>query len=86
MPQVTRTIHIPRPPSIVWTQFTSEAALRGWLAPTIDIDLQEGGAYRIPGADGSTSIKGSCWSSFRKVASCCRGWRRVRTGVSLGGC
>ena len=58
MPQVTRTVHIPRSPSIVWKQFASERALRRWLAPTISIDLQEGGDYRIPGADGPTSISG----------------------------
>ena len=32
--------------------------MRRWLAPTISIDLQEGGDYRIPGADGPTSISG----------------------------
>lgn len=53
MPQVTRTIHIPRPPSIVWRQFESEEALRRWLAATISIDLEEGGAYHLLGADGS---------------------------------
>ncbi len=58
MPQVTRTVHIPRSPSIVWKQFASEAALRGWLAPTISIDLEEGGAYRILGTNGSPSISG----------------------------
>ncbi len=58
MPQVTRSITIPRPPSIVWRQFSSEAALRGWLAPTISIDLREGGGYRILGPDGSPSISG----------------------------
>jgi uncharacterized protein YndB with AHSA1/START domain len=58
MPQVTRSIHIPRSPNIVWKQFASENALRRWLAPTISIDLQEGGAYRIVDADGPTSISG----------------------------
>lgn len=58
MPHVTRTIHIPRPPSVVWKQFASELALRRWLAPAINIDLQEGGAYRIPEGEGTQSISG----------------------------
>ena len=58
MPQVTRTIHIPRSPSIVWKQFASERALRRWLAPTISIDLREGGGYRMLGADGPPWISG----------------------------
>ncbi len=58
MPQVTRTIHIPRSPRIVWKQFASESALRRWLAPTISIELQEGGAYRMIGPDGPPWISG----------------------------
>lgn len=58
MPQVTRTLHIPRPPSDVWQQFTSEIALRRWLAPTVSIDLREGGSYRMLGADGPPWISG----------------------------
>ena len=51
MPRVTRTITIPVPPSVVWQQFASEQALRRWIAPTITIDLHEGGHYRMLGAD-----------------------------------
>lgn len=58
MPQVTRAITIPRPPSVVWEQFLSEAALRRWLAPTINIELVEGGRYRMLGADDVTWIVG----------------------------
>ncbi len=58
MPQVNRTIRIPRSPSVVWKQFASEAALRTWLAPTISIDLQEGGGYRMLGPEGPPWISG----------------------------
>lgn len=58
MADVTRGITIPRPPSVVWRQFGTEEALRRWLSPTLTIDLQEGGAYRMLGADGETWISG----------------------------
>ncbi|MGZ0145696.1 SRPBCC family protein [Kribbella sp. WER1] len=58
MADVTRAITIPRPPSVVWRQFGTEEALRRWLSPTLTIDLQEGGAYRMLGADGDTWISG----------------------------
>jgi uncharacterized protein YndB with AHSA1/START domain len=58
MPEVTRRITIPRPPSVVWRQFGTEEALRRWLSSTLTIDLQEGGRYRMLGADGVTWISG----------------------------
>ncbi|MFF0343173.1 SRPBCC domain-containing protein [Kribbella sp. NPDC004875] len=58
MPQVTRRITIPRTPSVVWQQFVSEDALRRWIAPTLTIELREGGPYRMLGADGVTWISG----------------------------
>lgn len=58
MPQVTRTITIPRPPSAVWHWFATPDALRRWLAPSLEIDLRVGGSYRMQGADGETSISG----------------------------
>ncbi|WP_325038899.1 SRPBCC family protein [Kribbella sp.] len=58
MADVTREIAIPRPPSVVWRQFGTEEALRRWLAPTLTIDLEEGGEYRMLGADGATWISG----------------------------
>lgn len=58
MPDVTRRITIPQPPSVVWQQFGTEDALRRWLSPTLTIDLQEGGPYRMLGADGVTWISG----------------------------
>src|SRR4051794_2805658 len=58
MPQVTRRITIPRPPSVVWQQFGTEDALRRWLSPDLTIALHEGGRYRMLGADGATWISG----------------------------
>ncbi|MGW6195587.1 SRPBCC family protein [Kribbella sp. NPDC055110] len=58
MPQVTRRIAIPRAPSVVWRQFASQQVLRRWLAPTLTIDLEEGGRYRMLGADDVTWISG----------------------------
>jgi uncharacterized protein YndB with AHSA1/START domain len=58
MPQVTRRITIPRPPSVVWQQFATQDALRRWLAPTLTIELEEAGRYRMLGADGVTWISG----------------------------
>jgi uncharacterized protein YndB with AHSA1/START domain len=58
MPELTRRLTIPRPPSVVWKQFGSQDALRRWLAPTLTIDLHEGGEYRMLGADGETWISG----------------------------
>ncbi|HEY3560479.1 MAG TPA: SRPBCC domain-containing protein [Kribbella sp.] len=58
MPQVTRRLTIPRPPSVVWQQFGTEEALRRWLSPDLTIELSEGGRYRMLGADGVTWISG----------------------------
>lgn len=58
MPEVTRRITIARPPSVVWHQFGTQDALRRWLSSTLTIDLQEGGRYRMLGADGVTWISG----------------------------
>lgn len=59
MPQVSRSIMIPQPPNVVWEQFASEEALHRWLAPTISIELEEGGSYRMLGADDTTWITGT---------------------------
>jgi uncharacterized protein YndB with AHSA1/START domain len=53
MPQVTRSLEIAAPPSDVWSWFTTAEKLRRWIAPTLDIDLREGGGYRMQGADGT---------------------------------
>ncbi|HET6742409.1 MAG TPA: SRPBCC domain-containing protein [Kribbella sp.] len=58
MPEVTRRITIARPPSVVWHQFGTQDALRRWLSSTLTIELQEGGRYRMLGADGVTWISG----------------------------
>lgn len=59
MPQVTRTLEIAAPPSAVWVWFTTPGNLRRWLAPNLDIDLREGGAYRLLGPDAETWISGT---------------------------
>jgi uncharacterized protein YndB with AHSA1/START domain len=58
MPEVVRTIEIPAPPSTVWRWLSTQEGLRHWLSPDVEIDLQVGGAYRMPGGDGSTWISG----------------------------
>jgi uncharacterized protein YndB with AHSA1/START domain len=58
MPQVIRTIDIKAPPSVVWRWLATQAALREWISPNIEIDLQVGGAYRFVGPDETTWISG----------------------------
>lgn len=59
MPQVSRSLEIAAPPSVVWSWFSTPDNLRRWLAPTLDIELREGGAYRMLGEDGQTWISGT---------------------------
>jgi uncharacterized protein YndB with AHSA1/START domain len=59
VPEVVRSIEIPAPPSSVWRLLSSQDGLRGWLSADIEIDPQVGGAYRMPGGDGSTWISGT---------------------------
>jgi uncharacterized protein YndB with AHSA1/START domain len=59
MPEVIRSIDIQASPSAVWRWLATEAALRRWLSPDLDIDLREGGTYRMHGADETTSISGT---------------------------
>lgn len=59
MPQVSRSLEIATPPSAVWAWFTTPEKLRRWLAPSLDIDLREGGAYRLLGPDEETWISGT---------------------------
>ncbi|WP_250029938.1 SRPBCC family protein [Paractinoplanes maris] len=59
MPEVTRTLEIPAPPSAVWRQLSTQEGLRRWLSAELEIDLRVGGAYRMPGGDGSTWISGT---------------------------
>jgi uncharacterized protein YndB with AHSA1/START domain len=58
MPQVIRTIEIAAPPSVVWRWLATQAALREWISPNIEIDLSVGGAYRFLGPDEETWISG----------------------------
>jgi uncharacterized protein YndB with AHSA1/START domain len=59
MPEVVRTIDISAPPSSVWDLLSSADGLRRWLSTDLEIDLQVGGSYRMPGGDGSTWISGT---------------------------
>src|ERR1700691_3893572 len=58
MPQVIRSIEIQAPPRAVWRWLATQEALRQWISPNLEIDLSVGGAYRMLGADGETSIRG----------------------------
>jgi uncharacterized protein YndB with AHSA1/START domain len=59
MPEIVRSIEITAPPSSVWRHLASEEELRNWLGPSLDIDLQVGGAYRLLGPDDDTWISGT---------------------------
>jgi uncharacterized protein YndB with AHSA1/START domain len=59
MPEVIRSINIQAPPSAVWRWLANEEALRRWVSPDLDIDLREGGTYRMRGADENTWISGT---------------------------
>jgi uncharacterized protein YndB with AHSA1/START domain len=59
MPEVIRSIDIEAPPSAVWRFMATPQALRRWLSPNLEIDLQVGGAYRFLGPDEQTWISGS---------------------------
>jgi len=58
MPQVVRSIEIQAPPSAVWRWLATQDALRRWLSPNLEIDLNVGGAYRFLGPDEATWISG----------------------------
>ena len=58
MPQVARSIEIHAAPSAVWRWLATPEALRRWLSPNLEIDLQVGGAYRFFGPDNKTWISG----------------------------
>ena len=59
MPEVIRSIEIKAPPSAVWRFMATPQALRRWLSPSLEIDLQVGGAYRFLGPDEQTWISGA---------------------------
>jgi uncharacterized protein YndB with AHSA1/START domain len=58
MPQVTRSIEIQAPPSVVWRWLSTQEALRQWISPSLEIDLRLGGAYRFLGLDEQTWVSG----------------------------
>lgn len=59
MPEVVRSIEIAAPPSVVWRWLSTQEGLRGWLSPSVEIDLRVGGSYRLRGPDGETWISGT---------------------------
>jgi len=59
MPHVIRSIDIKAPPSVVWRWLASQQALRQWISPSLEIDLNVGGAYRMLGADNETWVSGT---------------------------
>jgi uncharacterized protein YndB with AHSA1/START domain len=59
VPQVVRSIDIAAPPSAVWRWFATPDGLRRWLSPSLEIDLQVGGSYRLLGPDEQTWIVGT---------------------------
>ena len=59
MPDVVRSIDIAATPSVVWQWLATPEALRAWMAPELEIDLRPGGAYRMVGADGDTTVSGT---------------------------
>jgi uncharacterized protein YndB with AHSA1/START domain len=58
MPQVIRTIEIRATPSKVWRFIAAQDALRRWISPNLEIDLQVGGKYRFLGPDNKTWVSG----------------------------
>jgi uncharacterized protein YndB with AHSA1/START domain len=58
MPQVIRTIEIQATPSKVWRHIATQEALRRWISPNLEIDLQVGGQYRFLGPDQKTWVSG----------------------------
>lgn len=59
VPIVVRTIEIKAPPKDVWRWLATPDGLRQWFSPTLEIDLQVGGAYRFFGPDDRTWISGT---------------------------
>src|ERR1700744_1422830 len=58
MPQVIRTIEIRATPSKVWRFIATQDALRRWISPNLEIDLQVGGKYRFLGPDNKAWVSG----------------------------
>lgn len=58
MPEVVRSIEIGAPPSAVWRWLATREGLRQWLSPSLEIELEVGGAYRFRGPDEQTWVSG----------------------------
>ena len=86
MPEVIRSIDIQASPGAVWQWLATEDALRRWLSPDLDIDLREGGTYRMRGADEKTAISGAVLELVPKGAWSFPGWKREATGCTRPGC
>ena len=59
MPDVSRSLEIKAPPSAVWRWLSTPEALRQWINPSLEIDLQVGGAYRMREDDADMWISGT---------------------------
>lgn len=59
MSEVVRSIEIQAAPSAVWRWLATPEALRHWISPHLEIDLQVGGTYRLPGPGDGTTISGT---------------------------
>jgi uncharacterized protein YndB with AHSA1/START domain len=59
VPIVLRTIEIKASRRDVWRWLATPDGLRRWFSPSLEIDLQVGGAYRFFGPDNKTWISGT---------------------------
>jgi uncharacterized protein YndB with AHSA1/START domain len=55
---VERSIEIAAPIDVVWRLLSTQEGLRQWLAPTIEIDVRLGGAWRLCEPEGNQTISG----------------------------
>ena len=55
---VERSIEIAASVDVVWALLSTEAGLRQWLAPTLEIDVRVGGAWRLVEPEGNQVISG----------------------------
>jgi uncharacterized protein YndB with AHSA1/START domain len=58
MPAVVRSLEIKAPPSAVWRWLATPEALRRWINPNLEIDLQVGGEYRLHDQEGDVWVSG----------------------------
>ena len=59
MSAVVRSIEIQAAPSAVWRWLATPEALRRWISPHLEIELQVGGTYRMQEPADDTAISGT---------------------------